>query len=630
MATTINSTDLDFNNIKSSLKNYFAQQTEFSDYDFEASGLSNILDVLAYNTHFNGLIANFALNESFLSTSQLRSSVVSHAEALGYRPRSITSSTAVVNISVTVPSGDPTPATLTLPSGTTFTSTVAGVTYTFQTEDVFTAASEASGSNTIYRFKKSSGLSSTTDTAQDTVFNLSIKEGVATTKTFIVGQSTDSQVYVIPDEKIDTSSITVKVFETVNSAADDFDTYLDVQDVTRLTTTTKVYNVQETPNGFYELIFGNDTGTIPEAGNKIVVTYLKSNGSESNGGSSFSTSNKIDVGGTDQSLTVTTVSNSAGGAAAQSLQSIKTLAPLMYASQQRLVTADDYRTQILAKYPATVRDVNAYGGEDASPPEYGVVYVSLKFFDEISDESKTTVKDDIIANLTNNLSILSIDTEFIDPTTVFLELTTTYNLNPSLTNQTSSAVENSITNNINTFFSTNLQTFNKTFRRSTLLAEIDSLDEAILNSKMDVKIQMRLSTTSTPTLSLGTSKDYEFKFPVEIAAPDDVNFIVTSSSFTFAGKRCTIKNKLESTTLQIVNSDGTIESDNIGSYNQTTGVLSLNGFAPTAISGDEIKISVTPANQSTIRPLLNYILDIDTSLSTVTTNLDFDNIRVTL
>ena len=627
--TTIKSTELDFDTIKSNLKTFLAQQSEFTDYDFEGSGLSSLLDVLSYNTHFNGLLANFALNESFLSSSQLRSSVVSHAETLGYRTRSITSAIAVVNLSAVVPSGGSTPALVTMPAGSQiFSSTIGGVTFNFQTTEVLTASPETDSTtgNTTYNFKKSSSLSSSTDTNQNTVTNIELKEGVSGTKTFFVGKTSDNQVYVIPEKNIDTSTIVVKVFDTASSS--ESTTYSDIKNVTRLTTSTTVYNIQETPNGFYEILFGNDTGIIPVAGNKIEVTFLKSNGADANGGSTFTSNSTISIGGSARTLSASVVSKSAGGSSKQTIDSIKTLAPLMYASQQRLVTADDYRTQILNKFASTVKDVNAYGGEDSNPPEFGKVLVSLNFFDDISEESKTTIKDQIVADLSNNLSIMSITTKFVDPTNVFLELTTTYNLNPNLTSKSSSAIELDISNQITTFFNNNLKTFNKTFRRSNLLTDIDDLDDAILNSRMDVKVQMRISSDTDPSILLGTSKDYTLTFPMKISKEDDENFIVTTSTFTFNGKECSIRNKLSSKILQIISADG-VEVDNIGSYDEG-GILTLNGFAPTALAGSVLKVSVVPANQSTVRPLLNYILDIDDSLSTVTTILDFDNIRLTL
>ena len=197
MATTIKSSALDFDTIKANLKNYFAQQSEFSDYDFEASGLNNILDVLAYNTHINGLTANLALNEAFLNTAQLRSSALSHAANLGYYPRSKTCSQAVVNI--TASTTDTVTGSATLPMFTAFTSTIDNVTYTFNTVNETTALNNGSGG---FTFKNQDGTS-----------NITIKEGILKTKTFIVGNQSDNAVYIIPDTNVDTSTIVIKVFD---------------------------------------------------------------------------------------------------------------------------------------------------------------------------------------------------------------------------------------------------------------------------------------------------------------------------------------------------------------------------------------------------------------------------------
>lgn len=622
MATTINSTDLDFSNIKSNLKTYLQQQSEFADYNFEGAGLNNLLDVLAYNTHYNALIANFALNESFLNTAQLRSSVLSHAEALGYRPRSITSAQAIVNISITVPSGDPAPSSVTLPSGTKFTASVEGVSYTFQTREVYTADAESSGTSTVYRFKKANTYSTATNTAQNTIYNLPIYEGTSTNKTFIVGETASNQVYVIPDTSADIDTLVVNVYNTLSSSS--YSKYTDINDSIRLSSTSTVYRTQETPNGYHEIIFGTDTGTVPTSGNKIVVNYLKVAGAAANGGSTFTPQSQLSVSGTNQTLTVSTVSNSAGGATRESITSIKTQAPLLYASQQRLVTAGDYRTQILNKYSTTVRDVNAYGGQEATPAKYGVVYVALQFFDNISAETQETIKTDILQNLTNNLSMLSVSTEFVTPTTTYLELDVVYNLNPALTSQTSSSIENIIRTEIDTYSTNNLEQFNKVFRRSSLLTTIDALDTAILNSRMDVRLQQRF----TPTL--GTSKNYTLTFPVALAQPDDVNRIIGSSRLTVNGETVTIKNKLNSNILELSTANGTVIVDNVGSYNSASGVVTLQGLNPTSFVGDEVKLFVTPANQSTIRPLLNYILDIDLTRSSVTTLIDRENLNVIL
>src|SRR5210317_29943 len=365
---TIQSSDLDFDEIKSNLKTFLQQSTEFQDYDFEASGLSNILDVLAYNTHLNGLIANIAVNESFLNSAQLRSSVVSHAETIGYYPHSKTAAHATLSLSVAT--SDTVTTTATLPANTTFSGTIGETTYTFQNLESLTATNDGSGN---FSFQTSAGSSS-----------VSIFEGTQKTKTFIVGDSTEEQVYVIPDVDLDKTTIRVNVYDTTTSST--FATYTNVEDVVRITTDSTIFIVRETPNGYFELIFGegNVLGQSPSAGNKIVVTYLASNGEDANGISSFSADDDITIGGTDYSPTVTVVTESAAGDDKESAASIKRNAPLVFASQQRLVTAEDYKAIINQKFNQLVDDVIAWGGEDNVPPIYGRVYVAIKFYDSIA------------------------------------------------------------------------------------------------------------------------------------------------------------------------------------------------------------------------------------------------------
>jgi len=412
----IRSTDLDFDTIKASLKIYLEQQSEFADYDFEASGLSNILDVLAYNTHVNGLIANLGINEAFLNSAQLRSSVVSHAETLGYAARSKTGAGATVNLSVNT--SNTTTTNITIPKYTEFTASIDDISYTFQTLETYTGTNNGSG---LFNITTSAGLS-----------DITIYEGTLKTKTFLVGEDTEEQFYVIPDENIDTSTISVNVFDTVTSAT--FTPYVDVSQVARINTDSTVYFIREAPNGYYELTFsdGNILGQKPLSGNKIVVQYLQTSGPVANGGKVFVANDKIGIDGTDYDLDVTLVSQSAGGAEKESISSIKLNAPLAFAAQQRLVTAEDYKALILANYSSVIEDVSAWGGQDNVPPEYGKVFVSLKFVDNLSDAVKQVTKDSIVTNLTNNLSVMSIGTEFTDPVTTFLQCETAFNFNPDL------------------------------------------------------------------------------------------------------------------------------------------------------------------------------------------------------
>ena len=601
--TTINSSALDFNTIKNSLKTYFQSKTEFSDYNFEASGLSNILDVLAYNTHLNGLVANFGINESFLNSSQLRSSVVQHAENLGYYPKSKTGATATITLSVT--SSNLSTSIITLPKYSAFTTDVDGTTYSFRTTEEYTATNDGTGK---FSFKTSEGSTS-----------IPITEGEQKTKTFLVGEASENQIYVIPDETIDTSTVSVNVFDTVSSST--FDSYINVNSAIRIDSTSTVYIIREIPNGYYELTFSDGTilGKAPSAGNKIVVEYLSSNGADANGADTFSTSNiNFDSQITGAyTPTLSLVSESAAGAEKESLDSIKVNAPIGFATQQRMVTSEDYKAIILENYSSVLKDVAAWGGNDNIPPVYGRVYVSLNFKDNVTDAVKTETKGNITTRLTENLAIMSIDTVFSDPITTFLEVTTSFNFDPDQTNLTAEATQTLIENTITQYFENNLNTFDSTFRKSNLLTEIDSLSPAILNSQMDVRMQQRF----TPTI--GTISDYTIAFPQKIASPDDVLHTVHSTGFTFDGVLAKLECKLTTSTIQIVDfTSGEILVDNIGTFNSTSGTVNLVGFNPTAILGTEIKVTVRPANESTIRPLRGYILQIDNAVSAAGASID--------
>ena len=609
MSTTIKSTQLDFDTIKSKLKEYLKQQTEFADYDFEASGLSNILDVLAYNTHFTGLNANFALNESFINTAQLRSSVAALAEGLGYVPRSYVSSEASLNLSLSsIPT--PRPNAIILPRNTQFTSSIDGVSYTFQTREAFTANDDGNGT---YQFLNDTGGT-----------GIPVFEGTEKTKTFFVGDTSDTQIYVIPDVTMDTTTIRVRVFPTAASTL--FDTYTDIKKAVRIENDSTYYQIKEVPNGYYELIFGDGltTGKAPIAGNKIIVDYLSTQGSVANTASSFNASSPITINSVAYNMLVVTESNSAGGAFKENIESIRQNAPIAFTSQRRLVTAEDYKGQILSNFSAYLDDVTSYGGADNVPAIYGRVFVGLKFKTGITDSTQVSVKNQIKTDLTDNMSVMSITTEFVDPVTTNLQLTTTFNLDPDLTSSTGQAMQNLVQTRINSFFGTNLQRFNKVFRRSNILTIIDALDPAILNSKIDVK--MVQTFTPTNNISLG----YDIIFPVKLAIPTADLPVLTSSGFTFNGQACSLQNKLSSNKIQIISVDGTIENDNVGSYNQDTGTVSLVGFKPSSIDGSFISLTVTPANQNTIRPLRNYVLSIDTSTSTSRALLDFQNTQVSI
>ena len=601
--TTVKSTDLDFDNIKTSLKNFLKADTQFADYDFDASGLNNILDVLAYNTHVNGLTANFALNEAFLNTAQLRSSVVSHAETLGYEVRSRVASKALVELSVNLSGVTGRPAQIQLNSGTQFTSSVDGVSYTFRTLETFFARDNGSG---LYQLQTNEGSN-----------DIPIFEGTEKTKTFLVGETSERQVFVIPDSEIDTKTATVLVYDTASST--NFIQYTPLAEASTIDKDTTVFTIRETPNGFYELNFGDGIsfGKKPDAGNKVIVTYLATKGPDANLADTFTATSNVTIGGANYSITAVTSAESTGGALRQSIESVRQLAPLAFATQQRMVTSADYKAVIMSNFSA-VTDTAVWSGDQNVPVDYGKVYISLNFPTGTAESTKTETQNNIVSNFTDTLGIMSIETEFVDPVDVFLELVVNFDFDPSLTGFTLTSTENSIYNFITTFFTRNLNTFDKIFRRSNLLTEIDALDPAILSSRCETKVQIRMSPV------IGINNTEVLAFPMKIATPDDINHVVESSVFTFEDKVCQIKNILSGTTLQIIDVDGNVLLDNVGEYKPADGQVEIIGFNPQAFIGGDtfIKFSVTPENQSVVKPLRNYILRFDTSRSSATATID--------
>ncbi len=593
MATTIKSTDLDFNTIKNNLKTSLSEQAEFSDYNFEGSGLSNILDVLATNTHYNALIANFALNESYLSTAQLRSSLISLAEGIGYIPKSKTASKATVTLSTDTGDLSGRPSTLSLPTGTKFTTTVDDVTYTFQTRETVTATDNGYG---YYAYKTPTGS-----------FNINISEGIAKTKTFFVGADSVDDVYIIPDKNIDMETAVVNVFQSANDVTSTG--YINISKASTINENTKLYIMKESPNGFYELTFGDGVtlGKAPVAGNKIVVEYLQVNGSKANGATSFTANQRIQVGASNYDVTPITTINSIGGAEEETMASIRKNAPFQYATQNRMVTAVDYSTLVLSNFGTLIKDIQAFGGEDALKPEFGAVFLSIVFNADVTEDTVTTTKN-AIRDLAKQLAVVGFDIKFEDPVTTFVETEIFFQFNPKLGSLSLTTVQDNVQTEINRYFSNNIGKFNQSFRRSNLLNDVDEVDTAVLSSRANIKLQRRF----TPTTN--TLQDHTLRYPVGLSEPDDVNFVIKTTPFQFGEKTCIIKNKLSSNKLQVISSDDdSVVVDNIGSYNSATGVISIVGLNVAQVIGGDafIKVSATPANQSAISPLRNDILEYD-------------------
>lgn len=593
--TTIKSTALDFDAIKNNLKTFLANKDEFADYNFEASGLSNILDVLAYNTHFNGLIANFALNESFISTAQLRSSIVSLAEGIGYVPDSKTSAVSTVKLSTSLAGVAGRPSQIQIPSGFKFTTTVDEIDYVFQTQENITGTDDGNG---FYEFKTANGSNI-----------ISLFEGTAKTKTFLITQGSENAVYIIPDENLDTDTAVVRVYENPTSTA--FSTYTNILKATTISEVSTLYILKEAPNGFFELSFGNGTtlGKAPEAGSKVVVSYLASNGAGANTAKVFTPQTQVTVDGTGYDVTVTTQGNAVGGGDRESAESIRKNAPFQYASQNRMVTHPDYSTLVLRNFSTLIKDIKTFGGEDALEPEFGVVFMSVLFNDDVP-ASTVTLKKQEIKDLAEQLSVASFDLKFTDPVKTFIEARVFFQFNPRLTTLSRNTVQDNVQAAIDTYFADTVGNFSQSFRRSNLLTDIDAVSPAVLSSRAEIFMQRRF------TPSLTKIQDYKLRYPVEIAGPDDVDYRITSTAFTFKNKACIIRNKLKTNKLEVYNQeDNEVIVDNVGSYTGDT--IEIVGLQVDGVigGGSIIKLSAKPANESAISPLRQDILEYDADLS---------------
>ena len=607
MATTINSTALDFANIKTNLKTYLQNTTEFQDYDFEASGLSNILDVLAYNTHVNGLTTNFALNESFLGTAQLRSSVVSLATGIGYVPDTMTSAFGTVGVTMSLAGISGRPSTVDLPNNTRFSSTVDDVTYTFQTREVHTGADDGAGN---YTFK------TTDDSTAIPIF-----EGILKTKTFTVGEFNEADVYMIPDTTLDADTAIVRVIDGSNSTI-----YTNITAATTISANSTIYILKEAPNGFYQLSFGGNgiLGLAPAAGNTITVEYLSTKGGLANTAKAFAPIDTVTVLGSARTLTVSTTAAAIGGDNKETIASIRTNAPFQYATQNRMVTPEDYTSIILRNFSTLINDICSWGGQDNPEPKFGTVFSSIDFESDVTAATQTTTKL-AIEELVKQLAVISFNVEFADPVETFIETSLFYQINPQLTSLSINSITNSIKAVKDAYFTANTGKFKKAFRRSAMLTLIDEVSGAVLSSRAVIRMQQRI----VPVVN--TFNKFTLTFPAPIAkpaanaSPTDADYIVKSNAFLVDGAPCRILNEqranIATTKLQVVSSaTGAIIVDNIGSFNAATGVLTITAFRPTGVLGgsSDIKIAALPANQSAIVPERNNIIKYDANASTIT------------
>jgi hypothetical protein len=430
----INVSELDFDQIKDNLKEFLRGQDEFKDYDFDGSGLSVLLDVLAYNTHYNNLYTNLAVNESFLDSASKRASVVSLAKSLGYVPRSARCARAIVDVRIVNPTSTPTVATL--PAYQSFETTLDGINYTFFNLGSYTTSNGVNG----YIFS-----------------GVELVEGTPLQFKYTVGSGTK---YIIPNPNVDVSTIRVTVQDSVSSA--NFTTYTYVDNIVNgLTATTRAFFIKEVEGGLHEITFGDDIlGKALSPGNIVIIDYFVSGLDGANGARLFNYNGTPLLGG---SVTISGKTIATGGAAAEDIDSIKYNAPRMYAAQNRAVTPEDYKALILANFPES-NSVSVWGGENNIPATYGKVYICVR----PTDATKLTnlQKNYILNTILQSKNMVSVTPEIIDPEYIEISLNITSYYNPMESIKTESELKTIITNTVFDYDDTDLKKFDGVFRQS--------------------------------------------------------------------------------------------------------------------------------------------------------------------
>ena len=587
-------TDLEFDTIKSNLKSYLSAQTTFQDYDFEGSGMDVLMDILAYNTHYMGYYANMIGNEMFMDSSSLRESVVSHAKHLNVIPTSVTSPTAYLNMTFT-PTGSP--VSLTIAKNTKFTTSISAISYTFTTTSATTILPAAG----VY-----------------SVTNLAIKEGKILNKSYTVDLANTLQRFIIPNANVDTSTISVTV---QNSSSDStVVAWADGNslDVTTITSSQKVYFLQEVEEGKYELIFGDGAvGKQLSDGNIIFIEYLVTGGVAANQASSFTAVGSV-AGLTSANYTLTVATAASGGAVSESINSLKNNAPKLYQAQKRATTKDDYKAILLAERN-DIDSITIYGGEDASPPVYGKVYIAIKPAGNTSYSN--TAKDDIKSAILKKSNVVTVIPEIVDPIFYYLLITTTVNYDPVTLLTSENTLKSEIDTSITNYFTTDLQKFDQKFRYSVLTKKIDNTDSAIRNSKTSLKYQMWITPVTLATVSTYTM---EFNNPVTKGSISSTSFTASDGN-TYSlidDSAGVIKNTkitsgvVDSPAVYFTLPDG---STTQGTIDYTTGKVVLSNFNPYTITDGttSIRMNVTPeTNNQDITPLREQILTLDSTDST--------------
>jgi len=605
--TRLNVTEFDFDDVKDNLKIFLKGQTEFKDYDFEGSGMSALLDVLAYNTHYLGFNANMLANEMFLDSASLRSSIVSHAKTLGYIPTSSRAATATVDVTLNTT----TLATATMDAGTVFTTSNDGTDYQFVTAEDVTSSNIGSGI---------------------TFNDVKIYEGTYITTRYTVDTSDADQRFLLRDDRSDTSTLTVKV--QTSSSDTTTATYTEATDITQVTTSSKVYFLQGVEAGRFEVYFGDGViGTALSDDNIVIMTYVVSNRANANGASVFSNSAAI-ASITD--VAVATVSSASAGANPETLQSIKYNAPLDYAAQGRCVTAEDYKVYA-KKLFTNAQSVSVFGGESGSfdsslgvvsTAEYGKVFISIKSTTglELTSAEKTQLIKDYAP-----YTVASTTPVIVDPLVTYLILNITFKFNTSATTSTGPELESLVSTTLQNYNSSDLEQFEGLFRHSKVLGLIDNTDTAITSNTTNITLAQKFTPTTTAATSYTINFNNAFYNP-HSEHNKSAGGIITSSGFYISGDTTNIHyfddDGAGNLRLYYISAGARVYADaTAGTVTYSTGKIAVNSIYITsaddvdAVASTQIRVTAIPDSKDIV-PLRNQLLEIDFTNTSIAGQVD--------
>ena len=585
--------NLDFEDIKVALKDYMRAQTEFTDYDFEGSALSNLIDVLAYNTYYTAFNTNMVVNELFIDSATLRDNVVALAKQLGYTPKSITAPTAYISFTVTY--DNPTTDTeLFLKKGSGFTATYDGTVYQYVvTED---AKAQVSNDQAVFT-------------------NVPIREGTLLTSTFTVN-SQDSQRFILDNKDIDTNTIKVKVYPGGGSFNEP---YLLATNILGVDGNSKVFFLDEIEDERYELLFGDGVlGKKLDSGTLISVDYLTTSGPASNGVRTFVFSGVLEnINGVtpNKSITVQSTVAASGGEEIESLTKIKYNAPKTFGAQDRAVTADDYEAIVRNIYPAT-SDIIIFGGEDQVPPEYGKVFISLKPKDQSYLTSLT--KQEIVKELKKYV-VASVEPKLIDPSILYVEIDSKIYYDGTVTDQTPANIRDKAIGAFQQYISTSdTEKFNGKFRYSKAVAVIDNADVSIGSNLTSVTMRKDFYPQLNSTFYYEICYQNQFDKDCDDPILSSTGFRITE----FPNFDVYIEDrggKIVLYRLDTVTGEKVVLDSDIGDIDYVNGELKM--YALTIIKGsffdNRISVRVKPLSND-IKALREVYLDVDVANSSFT------------